>query len=292
MTNGFRHSGFLEVGDLDVWSFSANAGDGIALRMGTTNAYNPWIRLYGPGGALIAQGYDSSSGIRDADLRVQATNSGAYVVIASSLFQNGTGNYILTLGRSPGAIVVSPGDQGGTMTNGFEHLGAIDVGDLDVWSFEACRGNILSLKGEELSGGSEFTPRLRLFGPTGALLATAQNATTALISYQTTNSGTFTLLVDGGLLNNFGTYRLTGNGLAADGLTLCLPRVSGTALNVTGIGGVAGAAGILYSSTNVATSFSLWTPLVTNQFDQFGVFVYTNLFGSAEEGRFFRLLQQ
>jgi hypothetical protein len=34
------------LGDLDVWSFNANAGDSLMLRMGATDL-NPAIRLYG-----------------------------------------------------------------------------------------------------------------------------------------------------------------------------------------------------------------------------------------------------
>jgi len=52
LTNGWKHTGVLEAGDLDVWSFAATAGDSIVLRMGATN-FNPWIRLFGPNGALV-----------------------------------------------------------------------------------------------------------------------------------------------------------------------------------------------------------------------------------------------
>ena len=51
MTNNWKHTGFIDVGDLDEWNFTANAGDTIALRMGATNL-TPWIRLYGPDGTL------------------------------------------------------------------------------------------------------------------------------------------------------------------------------------------------------------------------------------------------
>jgi len=33
----------------------------------------------------------------------------------------------------------------------------------------------------------------------------------------------------------------------------------------------------------------MWTPILTNRFDQFGIFAYTNLFNPAERERYFRL---
>jgi hypothetical protein len=291
MANGFQHAGVMESGDIDVWSFSANAGDSIALRMGTTNAFNPWIRLFGPNGVMVVQAFDASGGVRDAELRIQATNSGVFTVVVGSYYLNGAGNYILTLGLAPGTVFVSPGDQGGPMTNEVEYLGSLEIGDMDVWRLPVCQAVSLRLVCEELAGGSAFSPRLRLFSPTGALLATAVNATTAVLNYRTTNSGSFTLIVDGGGQNHNGTYRLAGFGIAREGLALCSPFISGTTLNVSGLGGLPGADGILYTHTEVETPFNQWVPISTNQFDQLGVFTYTNRFDRTEPKRFFYLKQ-
>src|SRR5436305_1703602 len=52
MVNGAKYTGTIDLGDLDMWSFSANAGDTLVLRMATTN-YNSFVRLFGPNGALV-----------------------------------------------------------------------------------------------------------------------------------------------------------------------------------------------------------------------------------------------
>ena len=52
LQNGAATKGTIALGDLDVWSFSASAGDGIMLRMGAAT-FTPWIRLYGPNGAVV-----------------------------------------------------------------------------------------------------------------------------------------------------------------------------------------------------------------------------------------------
>ena len=44
-----------------------------------------------------------------------------------------------------------------------------------------------------------------------------------------------------------------------------------------------------YTTTNLATPATLWMPIQTNRFDQYGVFEYTNAFNPAEHQRFFLL---
>ena len=87
-----------------------------------------------------------------------------------------------------------------------------------------------------------------------------------------------------------GGYTLTVNGLAS-GLRLCIPTISGTNADLTGVGGTAGSNYIVFTATNVATPWVQWVPIATNQFDVFGVANHTNLFTPGEPQRYFRLLQ-
>ena len=59
LTNGTLNVGTISVGDLDAWSFTANAGDSVVVRVGQLTAagnFNPWLRIYGPDGALVGSG--------------------------------------------------------------------------------------------------------------------------------------------------------------------------------------------------------------------------------------------
>jgi hypothetical protein len=170
--------------------------------------------------------------------------------------------------------------------------GTIDTGDLDVFYFTACAGDSLVLQMDELVSGSSLTPWLRLYGRDGVLIKSVLGAATALISVTATNSGIFTLVAgDGnGALSGTGSYRLTVNGLSA-GLKLCLPVFSGTNVNLAGIGGTTNATFILFTQTNVTAPLALWTPILTNQFDQFGVFNRTNVSRRSEVQRYFRLIE-
>ena len=282
MTNGGNYSGTNSLGDLDIWSFTANAGNNIVLRLGTTG-FNGNLSLYGPTGALLKT---VASGT-DAELDYTATNNGTFTALVRSYFSAGTGTYVLHLAQFPGAFIVPGGDEGGLMTNGGPFAGTITLADEDLWAFTACTGDSIILR----LNSTNFTGNMDLYGPTGALLKTAASATVAGIDYSATNCGTFIVLVTSYFSGGTGTYGLTANGLSY-GLRVCPPVIRGQTLTVNGVGGVTNAAFILYTTTNVATSLDLWTPILTNRFDQFGVFTYTNVYNPAQRQQYFRFVEQ
>jgi hypothetical protein len=193
----------------------------------------------------------------------------------------------LYLARFPGAFIVPAGNQGGPLNNGARYVGTITLADEDLWAFTACTGDLINLR----LTPTNFTGNLNLYGPTGALLKTAASPTLATIAYTATNCGTFTVLIASYSSGGTGTYGLTATGLS-DELRLCLPAISGGRLALNGIGGSPGTNFILYSTTNVAQLFNLWTPVLTNQFDQFGVLTYTNLYNPAQRQLYFRFIEQ
>jgi hypothetical protein len=292
MTNGVMHTGTLLTGDLDLWTFTALNGDSIVVRVGEItdiSTFTPWIRLYSPNGTLLGSGFGAVAG----EVSTRATNSGTFIVVVGdgNGLLSGSGDYRITLARTGGGLEVSSGDEGGLLNVEVNPEGVITVGDLDVYAFTTCKGEIVNLKLDELVDNSgNFTPWLRLYGPNGVLLGSVANAVTVQINVIATNSGTFFAIVsDGnGAFSGTGTYRLTSNGLSYE-LRLCIPTISGTNVNLGGVGGIPDAAFRLYTTTNIADSFALWTPILTNQFDSFGAFAYTNLFNRSEGERYFRL---
>jgi hypothetical protein len=288
LTNGLANLATNSLGDLDIWTFSANTGDYLTLRVGAPD-FRPLMSLYGPGGVLIQTASGTGSAHRDASIFVAATNSGVFTVVQQSFYNDGVGPYTLSLGHFPGSYLVSPGDEGGRLTNGVSYDATIALGDLDLWNFAACKGYPFSLNLQKL-GGTPFTPRLRLYARNGALLATAQNATMITLNYPGTNSGNYSVLIDGAGVNDSGTYRLTAYGIHDDDtLKLCPPIVAANTANLTGFGGMAASNFVLLTTTKVTTPLTNWTPLWTNQFDIYGAFDYTNSFTLSETQRFFRV---
>ena len=281
MTNGGRYTGTNSLGDLDMWSFTANAGNNIVLRLGTTN-FDGNLNLYGPNGALLKTAAFGT----DAELDLTATNSGTFTALVSSYASGGTGTYVLHLARFPGAFIVPAGEQGGPMTNGATYVGTINRADEDLWAFTACTGDPINLR----LSPTNFTGNLNLYGPNGVLLKTAASATLAAITYTATNCGTFTVLVTSYASGGTGTYGLTANGLSEE-LRLCSPVIKGSTLTLNGIGGATNGTFVLYTTTNVTTPLGLWTPVQTNQFDQYGVLTYTNVYNPAVRQLYFRFIE-
>ncbi len=217
LANGTKNNGVIGVGDLDVWSFTANTGDSLVLRVGQLTAaayFNPWVRLFGPDGVLIGTG--ASGGDLAEEIALTTTNSGTFTVLVSDGSYSdfgGTGTYQLNYLKLPASYGVSPGDEGGALTNGAQNVGTIDVGDLDVWNFSANTGDNLVLRVGQLTAAAYFNPWLRLYGPDGALIGQGASGGDYAeeIALTATNSGTFTVVVADGSYSGYegtGTYQL------------------------------------------------------------------------------------
>jgi hypothetical protein len=219
LTNGAGQLGTIHLGDLDVWTFRADVGDRIVLRAGEvtetggTGGFTPAIRLYGPNGALVDT---DAANLNAVEVTATATASGTFtaVVADGGAYIDGSGTYRLHLVRAPGEPAISPGDEGGALTNGATHVGTITAGDLDTWTFRANPGDNIVVRAGELTdngGTGGFTPALRLFGPDGApLAASAANLNVVEVAATATAGGVFTVVVgDGGAyIDGSGTYRL------------------------------------------------------------------------------------
>jgi hypothetical protein len=207
LINGANNPGLISLGDLDMWSFAANAGDTISLRMGASD-FPPRIRLYDPDGALAGEVIPPSSFTRDVFLRSSATNPGTYIAVVDNGTSGGSGAYNLHLAQVPGSFVVSPGDEGGALTNGANNAATISLGDLDVWSFAASTGDNISLR----MGATTFPPRIRLYAPNGALAGEAISPSSftrdVFLTASATNAGTFTVVVDSTVIGTSGDYNL------------------------------------------------------------------------------------
>ena len=214
LTNGANHTGEILQGDLDIWTFTATAGERIALHAGEvtdTDDFRPWIRLWAPNGAVLASTSGTEAAVVDAAV---APVTGTYLVLIGSFDSgfDGTGTYRLTLTKTPGPVTISPGDQGGPLTNGAIHTGEILQGDLDTWTFTANIGERIAVHIGEITDNDDFRPWIRLWAPNGQVLNSTSGTDAAAIDGAVAPvAGTYLLLVgsfDSGF-DGTGTYRLT-----------------------------------------------------------------------------------
>jgi hypothetical protein len=191
--------------DMDPYSFAANQGDVVTVSVGEVvtseidPSFFPFIRLVGPNGALV----NWDVGNRAVNLTSTLPLTGIYTVIVSDSHINNEGNhtgrYLLTIALTPGAVQVPLGDEGGPLaTGGAANAGVIHRGDIDQWTFTAVAGSPINLTISETlipSPDPGFTPFIRLRRPDGTQVGQASGALTGTISYTTTVSGTYTVLV-------------------------------------------------------------------------------------------------
>ena len=215
LVNGGDPQGTITVGDLDIWSFTANAGEGIVLSVArlsdTGGAFLPEVRLYGPDGLLAA----GNSGTLAGRITYSATQTGTYLVVVDDGNINspdGTGTYQLHFAHPPGSFVVPAGDEGGALISGGHRNGTIGLGDLDIWTFVAYVGSSFSLNLGELSG-TDFFPEIRVYRPDGSFLTNNSGNTSAQVSVTSASQGgTYTVVIEDGNFNSpdgTGTYQLS-----------------------------------------------------------------------------------
>ncbi|MCC6992188.1 MAG: cadherin-like domain-containing protein [Acidobacteria bacterium] len=226
MTNGVHHVGRIEQGDIDMWSFTATQGDDLHIKLGeipvAAGAPDPnfhvWLRIVGPNGALVA-GNLPNPRVSEANLMAAQTGIYTAVVLAqpSAIFGT-TGDYRVTLARAPGAFTVPSGDDGGPLTNGVTHLGRIDQGDIDMWSFTATQGDSVQLKLGEVpvaSGTPDpmFRPWMRVVGPAGTAASSIIDTRVAQSEFTAAVTGTYTVTASAfaptSVEATTGDYRLT-----------------------------------------------------------------------------------
>jgi hypothetical protein len=88
---------------VDVWTFTATAGDRIAVHVGEVtdnDDFRPWIRIWAPNGAVLGD----TAGTDAAALDVAASVTGTYLVLVASFDSgfDGSGTYLLTMAHTPG----------------------------------------------------------------------------------------------------------------------------------------------------------------------------------------------
>jgi hypothetical protein len=214
LTNGEIHTGEILRGDVDVWTFTATAGERIAVHIGQiteTDDFRPWIRLWSPNGASLGD----TAGV-DADVidDVVAPVTGTYLIQVASFDPgfDGTGTYRLTMTHTPGPISVSAGDEGGPLTNGAMHTGEILRGDVDVWTFTATAGERIAVHIGQVMDPLDFRPWIRLWSPNGASLGDTAGVDAAVIDDVVAPvTGTYLVLVASfdPSFDGTATYRLT-----------------------------------------------------------------------------------
>ena len=268
LTNGQNHPGTITLGDLDLWSFHAEAGDALCLTVadqipGPTSNLAPFIRVWGPDGTGLVNG---DGGLATQlcfrapmdDPSLGTIGTGTYTVLISANVNAAarTGTYILRLARAPAPFVVPSGDEGGDLTNGQSSPGTITRGDLDLWRFAANKDDVLSLKLTAQNTGLE----IRVLGPNKELLADAASGPVTQVNLTAKLSGTYTVVISA-YVNapaSTGDYTLLATGIrpvpCGERMEALAP-ICGLAFNITWANSTCSAPSAFFTAFKLAVQY-------------------------------------
>lgn len=205
---GEYKSGYIAKGDMDGYSFYADAGNVVSVLMGEVIDYgdfDPQVEIIEPNG-VRTMAWGSTSAKINAKIINQ---SGIHMIIARENYGNSDGTYGLSLIKNPGTDVNDPEDDSVPIQPGGSKVGYIAEGDLDGYSFYANAGDVVAILVIEVGDFGGFDPQVELIEPDGTITSAWDNST-AVINFKTINqSGIHMIIVreyDG---NSAGTYLMS-----------------------------------------------------------------------------------
>jgi len=205
LANGGINNGTLTLGALDRWGFTAQAGDNITVRFGSSD-FQCRMELFAPNGTSLGLTGGADASIPSAS---QATftvqQSGAYTVMVSSYSGSSTGSYRLSFAQPS-----QPWDNAPLpLANGGVKEKTLALGGLDQWSFTANAGETVFVR----CASADFQSRMELFGPDGDSLALAFGLDAVIPEggrpvFTATKSGAYTVMVSSYSGKSTGSYRI------------------------------------------------------------------------------------
>lgn len=201
-------------GEQDLYTFTANAGEGVQLQVADVAGTSlvPWVQVYAPDGSFVtsASGSTVASILLCSSCTSKLLQSGTYSVVVRDGTQHGLqiGAYDLHFIHAPNA------NEGGALTSGSSLDDAIELGDLDSFTFTANIGESVHLQVADLAG--TFAPYVLIYAPNGNFVTSGSGTAVAAIqlcpscTHSVTQNGTYTVVVSDWTQGNAqtGPYRL------------------------------------------------------------------------------------
>jgi hypothetical protein len=224
LTSGQTKAGNISrFGDIDVFTFSAAAGNSFDITFGDANAasgLHPYLQVFNPTGTrVLNNGTPATSTSVEGIYTVPASNGGTYTAIVQDYFGNATGAYNVELAVAPATQKTDSNGDGGPIVNTQTKAGNINrFGDIDVFTFTATAGDQFDVTFGDASAASGLHPYLQIFNPAGArIINDGTPATNTSVSgiyhIPTGGTGTYTIVAQDYFGNSTGAYnmQLTGN---------------------------------------------------------------------------------
>ncbi len=187
ITPGLPVVGTNTTGDLDVYEFSANAGERVTIFMqelGFNSGFEPTFTLVGPNGASIAEATDNDSALLRS---VLLSSDGDYSIICrdsgGGLAEGGTVGYGVSVVKHQGPNQLETGETN-RIAHGVPVFGTNSLGDLDAYEFTASWGDRVMVTMRETSFNSGYAPTVAVYSPNGGFLGEATSSRNAILQLE------------------------------------------------------------------------------------------------------------
>ena len=263
-TSGRTFSDYLEEYEHHTHSVTLPAGGGLVVTMGdparSYNAVDPWIRIYGPDGALLAAGSDDFNEV----VSLVAPSAGTYKIDLASLTGQ-SGKYNFGYATMPAIQNRAP------VKSGFNYTGTLAAGGLEVFPIHGVAGGgMVATMGDHARSYNAVDPLIYIFGPDGTLLGSASDDFNSVRSVTATKTGTHYVVATSRSTTSSGEGKITV-GAASTGAATVRDLVK-SGFNYTGtlaagglevfpIHGVAGG-GMVATMGDHARSYNAVDPLI------------------------------
>jgi hypothetical protein len=271
LQNGQSKVGTINVSsDLDAGFFAVtNSICTMQVRMGQIEVnLVPNIKIYSPSGAEVTNDFPTDY---RSEITATLTNLGIYTVVCADKF-NANGQYALTMVQIPGSLAGTDPDIG-PIISGEKKTGTINKpGDLDVASFSAVSGDVVSITLHEVD--SDFNPILEFYGPLGQRLVRTTDifeVCVVISNYNITSNGIYSVICKDKEDRYNVSYTLEMDFMAGSPSLLNLP--SAPASISASQGSYSNRIEVVWSAGSGATAYDVWRSYSTNSAIQ----IYTNL---------------
>ena len=196
---GFGEIVYTSIGsetEMDTYTFSANAGDSVVIRMKSTWYDYPEIRLYAPNGSLISRDYEVDS----SEITKTLSHTGGYNIVVEDHDGDDAGNYTLFVQRlnNPGATTL--------IKSGETKPASIDSEtEMDAYTFSANAGDSVVIR---MKSTWYDYPEIRLYAPNGSLISRDYEVDSSEITKTLSHTGKYTLIAEDHDGDDTGNYSL------------------------------------------------------------------------------------
>nr|WP_321401316.1 hypothetical protein [uncultured Desulfobacter sp.] len=202
VNGGYVTGNILTAEETDSYTFEAEAGQSILIRMAKTSEEEtlyPDLKLYNSTGTCLSHQYNASV----AGIDYTFDTAGTYTIMAADYHTTGTGSYKIYFAQIPGA------NESGEFENDGIHPGKIDLGDLDTYTFEVKNAEErVLIRMAKTSEEETLYPDLKLYNSTGTCLSHQYNASVAGIDSSLETEGIYTIVASDYHKTGTGDYKI------------------------------------------------------------------------------------